>query len=86
MNQDIREAKRIFPESRLTDTQIRILRKSWKLTEAEIVANWEVYPCQMNWALRRGGCGCTAIQPIGTQLCGQNPTRQEVLAKLNECL
>ena len=79
----IAEAKARFNAKGLTDSEIYSLSISWKLTEEEIATHWDVYPCQLNWALRRSGCGCTAIEPYGDQLCGRDAPKAEVLSKLN---
>ena len=81
----IRQARQRFPAQSLSDTDIRLLKRSWGLTEAEIIRHWSVYPCQVNWALRRGGCGCTAIEPFGDQLCARGAEKDEVLEKLRDC-
>ena len=78
----ITRAKWTFPNDRLTDSEISILSQSWKLTDTEIAKNWSVYPCQLNWAIRRGGCGCTAR---GTQFCLTERTKTEILEILPAC-
>ena len=78
----IRQAKAKFDGKGLTDWEVYTLRTHWKLTEVEIATHWEVYPCQLNWAIRRGGCGCTARGP---QFCLKDRTKDEILEILPDC-
>ena len=81
-DQLIAKAKARFNHKSLTDSEIWTLYNRWDLTEKEIVTHWDVYPCALNWALWRGGCGCTAV---GTQFCLTAKTKGEILKILPKC-
>ena len=81
----INKARAKFPSSTLSELDILNLTRRWGLTLEEIIANWDIYPCNLLYAARRQGCGCTGPEPH-VQFCAKDRTRDEIIKKFPDCL